>query len=457
MISRSIGIGFWVPTTRRHLTFVTSALLLSTSTAIASGCGPSAASATNEDGGGGSTGNDGASTDGGTGMTPGCAPKKATCASTDVVLNPAISVPLTSTGARDFAVGDINGDGKADIVVSAYQTNLEVLLNNGDGTFAKGTIVDEMNSDRGTLALTDVDGDCKADSVVAGISQGSGQSDAFDVRLSKGDGTFQTAIQRDLPFGTIDTLWPTDLNHDGQIDFVIAGEDLGNSKIATTLNSGQGSFASPTPINTGYYFTTGDLTGDGFPELVSTSLTRGTGGVCVYKNDGKGGIVVPAQPTCYATSDDDHVSDMAVGDVNGDGTPDVVVGFSQGLPNATTIEVNVLLGKSDGTLGDHTSYDGLPNYDSIHLVDVNNDGKLDVVVYWGGSPTGTTNIGFNVLLNDGTGKFASMPVTYPTTGGVLTTYRHGSIGDFLGNGLAGMAAYNGPKNAIDVIVATCKK
>jgi len=192
-------------------------------------------------------------------------------------------------------------------------------------------------------------------------------------------------FQRELPFGTIDTLLPTDLNHDGQIDLVVGGEDLGSSQIATTLNTGHGSFAPPGSIDVGFTFATGDLTGDGAPELISNTRTRGTGGVCVYKNDGNGGLDVPAKPTCYPTSDDDHVTTLAVGDVNGDGTADVVVGFGQGLPSATSIEVNVLFGKSDGTLGDHASYDGLPNYSSIHLVDVNNDGKLDVVVYWQGS------------------------------------------------------------------------
>ncbi len=88
-----------------------------------------------------------------------------------------------------MAVGDFNGDGKADLAVANYSSNnVSVLLGNGNGTFQAA-----VNYAAGTspcsVAVGDFNGDGKADLAVANYS-----SNSVSVLLGNGNGTFQAAV-----------------------------------------------------------------------------------------------------------------------------------------------------------------------------------------------------------------------------------------------------------------------
>ncbi len=134
---------------------------------------------------------------------------------------------LFPTNAVIASVADVNGDGKADVLVNTLNS-VSVLLGNGDGSFQP--VVDYVFSGpvetSGPPSAADVNGAGKPDLLVAvscsagGCFDGDGPSSA-GIFLSNGDGTFQKGIFYDAGGFTGEALAAADLNGDGRIDLVI--------------------------------------------------------------------------------------------------------------------------------------------------------------------------------------------------------------------------------------------
>ena len=113
-----------------------------------------------------------------------------------------------------LAVGDFNGDAKADLAVVNDTANLHLLL--GDGT---GAFVIVTNYDRrllgGAVAIGDINGDGKADVVMA--TEGSSVS----VFAGNGDGTFSLAFDEESGRNFYTDVELADVNGDGRLDIVL--------------------------------------------------------------------------------------------------------------------------------------------------------------------------------------------------------------------------------------------
>src|SRR5207253_4678515 len=120
------------------------------------------------------------------------------------------------SGASAVATGDSNGDGKPVMVVATPETDgVSVLLNNGDGTFAKAV---RYATDDGPnyVAVADINGDGKLDLITA---NGGGRS--VSILLGNGDGTFQSP--RNSAVGLIpNAVAIGDFNNDGKLDLAVA-------------------------------------------------------------------------------------------------------------------------------------------------------------------------------------------------------------------------------------------
>ncbi len=88
--------------------------------------------------------------------------------------------------ATNLSTGDVNGDGRPDLVVVAKSGAIEAVLGNGDGTFQPPVYSPSLTG-ANTLTLADCNGDGKADAVISKL-------DGLAVQLSNGDGTFGAAI-----------------------------------------------------------------------------------------------------------------------------------------------------------------------------------------------------------------------------------------------------------------------
>ncbi|HRG96973.1 MAG TPA: FG-GAP-like repeat-containing protein [Polyangiaceae bacterium] len=146
--------------------------------------------------------------------------------------------PLVDVGWGSVVWGDVNGDGKLDLVVAdngaqrfpSTPSTVGVLMNSGTGTFAPR--VDYPASTPISVAVGDVNGDGKPDLVVA-----NGVSGTVSVLVNSGTGTFAPRV--DYPTGTIPmSVALGDVDGDGKLDLVVSGPRF----VSVLVNSGTGTF-----------------------------------------------------------------------------------------------------------------------------------------------------------------------------------------------------------------------
>jgi flagellin-like hook-associated protein FlgL len=307
--------------------------------------------------------------------------------------------------------GDINGDGKLDIV-STLSGNIQTLIGNGDGTFIS---LATDASGAGTafgVALADVNGDGSPDLLYTSAS-------SISVQLNNGSGTFGAATALGMSAGTYTSIAVSDFNGDGIAD--IAATNATTGTVGVRLGSGNGGFATATDFVGGTSnasIAIGDLNGDGVPDIVTT---RSTGGIHALLGNGDGTFRAPV-----TTLTGSGGGQVAVGDFNFDGKADLAVLTS-------TSVVSTFQGDGSGSFGTKTDYSVGAGASSFRLTDFNSDGVSDLVVGYG---TGASK---SLLLGATNGSFTSGPTLTGAPGNAGYT-----VGDFNGDGTIDLvAAFSG--------------
>jgi hypothetical protein len=286
-----------------------------------------------------------------------------------------------ATGNTPYGVtvGDLNHDGHLDLVVpNVNGNNVSVLLGNGDGTFKPA--VNYPASQPVSVAIADFNGDGNPDLAVAEEGNGS-------VFLMLGDGKGGFAPGKNIAFssGQPQTITAADLNGDGKPDLVVCG--FGGGLIVMNLGNGQftSSQLSPFTVGTlGAACAVGDLDGDGKPDIAATEFEYGLPSYLhVYHGNGNGTFQAAGVYSAGMSA-----FELAIGDVNGDGIPDIVVNNFVYLST-----VSVLLGSGGGVFQSPVAYSTSDHNDNgVVLADFNGDGNLDIA-----AP--------NVLAGNGDGTF----------------------------------------------------
>lgn len=432
-----------------------------------------------------------------------------------------VNYPTAGNMSVAAVIDDVNGDGKLDIVSVSDDQHISVLLGNGDGSFqaaqsfaapALPSYAGAMNTPILGLITADVNGDGKKDIVCSNglvlLGAGNGTFTAasaaafpyttaspggFGPQLAAGDLNNDGKTDLVLDTGSTVTLWMgngngtftqgqtyatlnnsgyvtvTDLDGDGNLDIytglanegLFSGDDSDRSTGYVLMGHGDGTFAGA-PQATGAYngSNMGDVNGDGVPDLITNgTLNSPVATFTVQVGNGKGGfttastITAPASftgnssaltsPVTIVNANTVAATSYAVGDVNGDGKADLVFidngltainpGNNQPITYPSAV-LFVALSNGDGTfqtpipysipqIAPAADFDSSVNINQVLIADFNHDGKNDLLLTYnetGGASFGQPainayNQGFVVMLGTGNGTFS-------TTGILTSTY-----------------------------------
>lgn len=307
------------------------------------------------------------------------------------------------TGPTALALADLNGDGKLDAVTANLTDGtVSVLLGKGDGTFGTATAF-TVGTTPTAVAVADLDGDGKPDLLVANSADGT-----LSYLKGKGDGSFadQVTIRINNPpvRAAIQALVVADFNHDGKLDVVATTTDPNAQTVAYLKGNGDGTFGNVRPLITGLltrFIKAADVDGDGNLDLIAGSSSNGT--LRVLRGNGAGGFGTGVDYPAPGISGALTSQSFDAVDITGDSLPDIMV------INAAAGLMQVLY--NDGTGGFHLkgSYSTGHVPSGVASGDLNGDGHQDVVEV--DSADGT--LGVRLGAGDG-------------TLGPLTTYTVGS-------------------------------
>ncbi|MHB8678451.1 MAG: beta strand repeat-containing protein [Rudaea sp.] len=294
-----------------------------------------------------------------------------------------------ATGTSPYAVeyADINGDGKPDLIVANFNDNtVSVLLNTTapgavTPTFAlQQTFATGANPD--SIEVADVNGDGKPDLIVA--NNGSNTVSVLLNTTPPGAAMPSFATQQTFPTGSNPrSVAVADVNGDGKSDLIVS--NLGDNTVSVLLNTtppgaATPSFAAQQTFSTGsglFFVAVADVNGDGRPDLIVPNSSAKT--VSVLLNTTPPGAVTPTFAAQQAFSTGNGPQSVGIADVNGDGRPDLIV------PNNGGNTVSVLLnttapGASTPSFAAQQTFLTGSGPDSVGVVDINGDGKPDLVV-----------------------------------------------------------------------------
>lgn len=287
----------------------------------------------------------------------------------------------TGAGPNSFAIADLNGDRRPDVVTAnAAGKSVSVLLNRGNGTFAPKRDY-RVGGNAVSIIVAELNGDAKPDLVVR-------RGNSFSVLLNRGHGVFVQGQSTEAELSCEDCFASADLNGDRRADVVTAG---GESSVSVFVNRGDGAFVTRRD-----YVVAGpdvgeivlaDLNGDGRPDIATAADFRVS--VLLNKGDGSFGPLRNLKARICACT-----GSLVAADLNRDKAIDLV-GTDQ-LEDEMDF-ASVLLNRGHGTFLRARKYAIGTNASASALADLNRDSAPELIAPYEGRVA--------VFINRGNGTF----------------------------------------------------
>ncbi len=289
----------------------------------------------------------------------------------------------TAKNPRSVVVGDFDGNGRLDLAVATLVGNaVSVLLGNGNGTFQA-----RQDYPTGTSSYAVIQGDFNGDGGMD-LAVSNTSSRTISLLVGNGNGTFQPAINTPTAYDPRN-LAARDLNQDGRLDLVVS-EGL----LTVYLGLGNGTFQTPSHYSPGGSAAViGDFDGRaGLDLVVGAAGPDFAPGIALLSGLGDGTFLAPRSfPTPL------NVLASGSRDLNGDGKPDLVV--TSTLASSGTNQASVFLNSGDGTFAGHADYGTGQLPGALSFSDVNGDNVDDIAV------ANRTDNSISILPGNGNGTF----------------------------------------------------
>ena len=320
---------------------------------------------------------------------------------------PAIDYTPTRNFA-DMKLRDINGDGFVDLIFAPDANDppyhFGTALNLGNGTFAPTVVTEVFSCGDGTIDAADLDGDGDLDIVLTEEEGCPGIDPHIFIFRNDGNQNFVRMPDIVLPGMLPHGLALADVTGDGNIDIITAlPQGMGVFPGNGNLTFGAPIISTTRP----YKFKMRDFNHDGLLDIgmILQQDAFGTDTIATALGNGNGTFQAIRTQTGSSVLENLRISDdLETGDLNGDGTPDLLV-F-----NYASNDVSVFLCNPDGSLRPHQRYGigNTPQYGT--MADFDGDGRIDVAAAIGLPPSGLHNA-IVVLRNVGG---APQPTPTPT-------------------------------------------